>query len=125
MAAAKPGYRVHVTGYKESVRALNRVDKGTRRALLAGLKKAAEPVVQDARARLRSYPGLDTGSIVPRASSRGVFITQKHGKRTGTRPDFGALQMRVGLLPAAIDNYDDFVDRVDDALGVLIREEGF
>lgn len=124
MAAGAPAFRVHVRGYKEALRALNQVDKGTRKAMLTGLKRAAEPVTQDARSRLRGYPGLSTGSIVPRATSKGVYITQKHGKTTGTRPDFGALQMRVGLLPAAADGFDEFVDRVDDALGDLIRGEG-
>jgi hypothetical protein len=117
------GFRVNVKGYREVLRALNAVDQGTRTAVLAGLMKAAEPVTQDARARLRGYPGLSVESIMPRAVARGVYITQKHGRTTGTRPDFGALQMRVGLIPAATDGKDEFTDRVDDALGILISKE--
>ena len=119
------GFTLHVKGYREVTRALNQVDKGTRKALLAGLMKAAEPTAIDARSKLAGYAGLDTGSIQPRAVASGVYITQKRGKKTGTRPDFGSLQMRQGLLPAAYEHQGEFRDKVDDALGTLINREGF
>jgi hypothetical protein len=125
VAATRGAFTVRVKGYREVTRALNRVDKDTRKALLDGLKKAAEPTAQDARSLLSGYTGLATSSIQPRAVASGVFITQKAKKKTGTRPDFGALQMRRGLLPAVSDHEDEFRDKVDDALGVLIRREGF
>lgn len=123
--ATRGAFTVKVKGYREVTRALNRVDKGTRKSLLDGLKKAAEPTAQDARSKLAGYSGINTASIQPRAVSNGVYITQKQAKKTGTRPDFGSLQMRVGLLPAVSDHEDEFRDKVDDALGVLIRREGF
>lgn len=118
-------FTLRVKGYREVTRALNQVDKDTRKTLLDALKKAAEPTSQDARSRLSRYAGLDTASIQPRAVSTGVYITQKHGKTTGTRPDFGSLQMRQGLLPAVYDHQDDFRDEVDHALGTLIKRRGF
>lgn len=123
--ATRGAVTLRVRGYREVTRALNQVDKGARKALLDGLKEAADPTAQDARAKLSGYAGLDTGSIQPRAVAGGVYITQKHGKKTGTRPDFGSLQMRQGLLPAAYENQDMFRDKVDDALGRLINREGF
>jgi hypothetical protein len=125
MAAKRGAFTVRVKGYREVTRALNRVDKGTRKALLDGLKKAAEPTAQDARSLLAKYSGLSTSTIQPRAVATGVYITQKRGKKTGTRPDFGSLQMQRGLLPAVYDHEDEFRDKVDDALGALIRREGF
>lgn len=125
MAAARGAYTVRVKGYREVTRALNQVDKGTRKALLDALKKGADPVAQDARQRLSSYAGLSTTTIVPRAVAGGVFVTQKRGKKTGTRPDFGSLQMRVGLIPAAAANEDHVRDMVDDAMDTLINREGF
>lgn len=116
---------VRVKGYRETVRALQRVDRGSRKALLAGLKHGADPVAQDARARLSGYAGLSTSSIVPRAIGAGVYITQKHGKTTGTRPDFGSLQMRQGLIPAATANEDRTKDAVEAAFAALIKTEGF
>lgn len=125
MAATRGAFTLRVKGYREVTRALNRVDKGTRKALLDGLKQAAEPTAAEARSKLSRYAGLDTGSIQPRAVASGVYITQKRGKKTGTRPDFGSLQMRQGLLPAVYDHQDEFRNKVDDALGTLIRREGF
>lgn len=125
MAAARGSFTVRVKGYRECLRALNQVDKETRKAMLDGLKKAAEPVSQDARQRLSKYHGLDTGSIQPRAVANGVYITQKHGKKTGTRPDFGSLQMQKGLIPAAYEGQDLFVRRVEDEFDDLVRKEGF
>lgn len=118
-------FTVNVKGYREVLRALNQVDQGTRKSVLDGLKKAAEPVAADARSRLGGYAGLSTGTIAPRAVSTGVYITQKAKKTTGLRPDFGALQMRQGLLPAAYSGQEKFVEAVDDALGRLINKEGF
>jgi hypothetical protein len=124
MATTRGAFTLKVKGYREVTRALNKVDKGTRKALLDGLKKAAEPTAMDARSKLGRYAGLDTGSIQPRAIASGVYITQKRGKKTGTRPDFGALQMR-GLLSAAYEHQDDFRTEVEHALDRLIDREGF
>jgi hypothetical protein len=125
MASTRGDFTLKVKGYREVLRALNQVDKGTRKSVLDGLKKGAEPVAADARSLLSRYAGLDTGSIQPRAVARGVYITQKRGKKTGLRPDFGSLQMRQGLLPAAYRNQDKIVDAVDGALDKLIGKEGF
>lgn len=118
-------FTVNVKGYREVLRALNQVDRGTRKAVLDGMKEAAAPIAADARSRLSGYRGMSTGTIQPRAVASGVFITQKKGKKTGTRPDFGSLQMRQGLLPAAWEAQDDISDHVEDALDTLIERAGF
>lgn len=118
-------FTLEVKGYREVLRALNQVDKGTRKAVLDGLKEAADPIAQDARSRLSGYGNISTETIQPRAVAGGVFITQKKGKKTGKRPDFGSLQMRQGLLPAAYTAQDDISDHVEDALDTLISRSGF
>jgi len=123
--AGRGAYTVRVKGYREVMRALNAVDKDTRKSVLAGLKEAALPIAEDARGLLGGYAGLSTSTIVPRAVGNGVFVTQKAKKTTGLRPDFGALQMRQGLLPAVMSHQDTIADKVDDALGKLINKEGF
>lgn len=125
MAAARGAYSVRLKGYRETMRALNRVDKETRKTLLDSLKRGADPIAQDARQRLSGYAGLSTATIQPRAVASGVYVTQKRGKKTGTRPDFGSLQMRVGLIPAAAANQDHVRDMVEDAFDRLSRREGF
>lgn len=114
---------MHVKGLREVTRALHQVDRETERYVLDGLKEAAVPVSEDANRRLDRYQGI--GKITPRASAGGVFIRQSARKKTGKRGDFGALQMRVGLIPAATDGEHEFIDRVDGALGRLISKEGF
>jgi len=119
-----PGFRLHVTGYRETLRALSQVDKGTAKAMRDGFKRAAEPVAGDARARLSGLAGISLGTIRPRVSSAGVYIRQGKGKRSGKRPDFGALQMRRGLLPAAEHGAPEFEHAIEHELDALIRGEG-
>lgn len=121
MAAARGKYTVHVKGYREANRALQQVDKDTAKYVLDGLKDAAKPIADDANRRLDRYQSV--GPIVARASRSGVFIRQSKRKKTGLRSDFGALQMRTGLIPAAEDGERELVERVDDALGRLISKE--
>jgi hypothetical protein len=116
---------IRVTGYKETARALQRVNKGAKLALYSGLRDAAEPIAADARARLAGYSGMKTSSIRPRVGLRGIYITQGARKVTGLRPDFGSLQMRVGLLPAAYGRQDDIVERVETAFLLLSKSQGF
>lgn len=121
MAAKQGEFTLRVKGYREVNRALQRVDNGTRRAVLDGLKEAAGPVASDANRRLDRFQGI--GPVVARATSSGVFIRQSKRKKTGKRSDFGALQMRDGLIPAAESGEREMVDRVDNALGRLISKE--
>ena len=116
---------IRVKGYRETARALQRVNKGAKLALYSGLRDAAEPIAADARARLSGYGGIKTSSIRPRVGMRGIYITQGAKKVTGLRPDFGSLQMKHGLLPAAYGRQDDIVDRVEAAFILLTKSQGF
>jgi hypothetical protein len=116
---------IRVTGYRETARALGKVNRGAKRALYAGLRAAAEPIAGDARSRLASYQGISLSTIRPSAQARGVFIVQRARRVTGLRPDFGALQMRQGLIPALENHEDDIVDKVEDAFALLARTQGF
>lgn len=116
---------VKVKGYRECVRALQRVDKDTKKEMLGALKASAEPVAKDARSLLSRYQGASINTINPRAVTSGVYVTQRARKKTGKRPDFGSLQMRVGLIPALDKHEDDIVESVDHAIGILTNREGF
>ncbi len=116
---------IRVTGYREVARALGKVNRGAKLTLFAGLRKAAEPIASDARTKLARYQGISLSTIRPSAQVRGVFVIQRAKRVTGLRGDFGALQMREGLVPALHDHEDDVVDAVEDAFRLLIRKEGF
>jgi hypothetical protein len=115
---------VRIEGLRETTRALRAIDDGRDKAVRLGLKAAAIPVSADANRRLDRYQSI--GPIVPGASlaTASVFIRQSKRKVTGKRADFGALQMRKGLIPAAREGEAEFTVRVDEAIGFLIHKEG-
>lgn len=115
-------FTIRVEGLTQVTRALNAVGDGAGRAALAGIRAASEPIAADANRRLSRY--AQVGPIKTRASVSGVFIRQSKRKVTGLRPDFGALQMQRGLVPAAQAGTPGIVAGVDTALELLIAEEG-
>lgn len=116
---------IKVEGYRATIKALGDVDRGTKRAVFAGLRAAAEPIAADARSKLSGFQGISLGTIKPSARSTGVVVIQRAKKTTGKRADFGALQMRKGLLPALEENEDTVACDVEAAFYVLTKKEGF
>lgn len=116
---------VRVTGLRETLSALNKINREAAKTVRNELKTAAEPVAATAREKLSRYPGASVKTIGPRAVTRGVYVTQRARKVTGLRGDFGALQMRRVLIPALAEHEDSIVKEVDDALSRLARSAGF
>jgi hypothetical protein len=54
-----------------------------------------------------------------------VSVEQSLGKTTGLRPDWGALQMTQGLLPAREEKLDEVAERIEDGVGGLLHKHGF
>lgn len=121
MAAAT----VRVKGLRETVRALNKVNRSVAREVREELKRAAEPVAGRARRKLSRYRGASLGTIGPRARGGAVFVTQRARKVTGRRGDFGAIQMREGLVPALDEGREEVMRDVEAALDRLGRSAGF
>jgi hypothetical protein len=115
---------VRLKGYTETMRALERIQRGAGKSVLGGMKEAAEPVRRLWIEKLSRYQGVSLGTIGPKVTTRSVFVTQRARKRTGRRSDFGALQMRRGL-EALFEREDETRDSVERALDKLTREEGF
>lgn len=109
---------VRITGVKETIRSLEKIKRGSGKAVLAGLKEAAEPVRQEWISRIQKYQGVSTSTIGPKLLTKGVVIQQRASKRTGLRGDFGSLQMRHGL-GALFDKQDETLDEVEKALDKL------
>lgn len=106
------------------MRALDRIQRGTGRAVLGGLKEAAEPVRRSWASRLSRYQGASTATLTPGVLRSGIVVRQRKRAVTGKRGDFGALQMRLGLSALA-ENADVTMRAVEDALDNLTREAGF
>ena len=116
---------VRVRGLTQTIRAFSVLEKGIRAEILGELRSIAEPVARDAQDKLSGYGGISLGTIGPRTSVRGAFVTQRARKVTGQRPDFGSLQMTHGLIPALEEHADDLEPAVGEAIDRLTRAAGF
>jgi hypothetical protein len=54
-----------------------------------------------------------------------VHLEQSLRKTTGLHPEWGALQMTKGLLPAREEKLDEVADRVELFVGALLHKHGF
>jgi hypothetical protein len=71
------------------------------------------------------YRGASAGTISPIALAKGVVVRQTARKVTGKRGDFGSLQMRLALIPAADENEAEVERRLEAFLDTVIRRNGF
>jgi hypothetical protein len=116
---------LRISGLREVQRAFAKMAITTEVGLRAELLKVAEPVAATAREKISRYPGASIGTIGPRASVTGVFVTQRARKVSGRRGDFGALQMTVGFMPALEEHEEDIVEAAEQALDIITAANGF
>lgn len=123
--AASRSYSVRVENYRETMRALNKVDKGIRDLFKDAFKEVGQPIAEDVAQRLVGFQGISLGTIGPKVTTKGMFITQRKRKVTGKRGDFGSLQMTRGFLPAAEDNQDRVDEELEKVFERLADSAGF
>lgn len=114
---------VVLRGMREFKRAINRASRETRATVNDGLKEAARPVTESAKAKEARWGGASIGTIGPRVTTSSVFVTQRAKKVTGLRGDFGALQMRDAFIPALDENEREVERGVERALDRLLDRE--
>jgi hypothetical protein len=114
-----------VHGLKEYDRACRDIAKDLSKELRAELKKLAEPVAQDARSRLQRFRGSVASGVVPGSRAGTAVVRQRNRKVTGLRPDFGVLQMQVGLIPALDANEAHIIDGVEHLIDHIGDRHGF
>jgi hypothetical protein len=91
---------VVVRGYRELLRACDHAGEETKTAVRGAFRLVGEAVRSDASARFAPYDGRTAAGYRTRVRQSGVVVSQSLRKTTGTRPDYGGLQMRKALLPA-------------------------
>lgn len=123
MAATQETLRVE--NLRQFLRAVNKIERGEKKAIRDRLAKVAEPIAGSARQKLAGFAGANIGAIGPRVVTSGVFVTDRAKKVTGKRGDFGVLIMRVGLVPALEEHTDEVMSELEDALDDLGRSAGF
>jgi len=118
--------QVKVKGLRQLHRALKNVDDGTKRQLEAELRAAGEIVAAGARSRFVGIDARSAAGFKSRVKGFGrVVVEQSRRRTTGTRGDFGSLQMRRALLPSVTENETRVLLAVEGMLDRLGRKEGF
>lgn len=95
-----PAETLRVTGLTTFIRACDRAGPDTKKEVRSAFRDVGDDVKAEAT---RLFDRIDERSAAGyRVSVRqtGVSVYQSIRKTTGLRPDYGALQMRKGLLPA-------------------------
>lgn len=113
---AKSDSTIRMRGYREFMRATAKAEKETRRTIHERLREAGDIVKRDAAARFMRYDVHTASGFRIRSRVGGVFVEQKLRKTTGAHPEYGALQMRVALLPALDAKSGEVEKRMDQAL---------
>jgi phage host-nuclease inhibitor protein Gam len=116
---------VKVKGLRELDRAFRRLDADVAKEVRAELTEVARPIAETAKAKLARYPGVSLETIIPKTTAKGALVVQNKRKVSGRRSDFGALQMRQGLIPARSEHTSETVRGVEHVLDWLGRREGF
>lgn len=114
---------VRIRGLREFQSAIRRASAESRKTVRDGLKEAARPVVEAAKAKEGRWAGASIGTIGPRVTGRSVFVTQRARKVTGLRGDFGALQMKDAFIPALEENQEEVVHEVEKAFDRMLDRE--
>lgn len=99
-----------VLGYKQFLRASDRAGKDTKKETRETFRKVGDLVRIEGQRLFTQYNPRSAAGYRTRVRVRGVIVEQSLRKTTGDRPDYGALQMRVGLIPA-LENEADAVER--------------
>lgn len=99
--SVRTGATVRVRGLREFNRAVRLAGPDSRRELRHAFVEVGEAVRREASERFRPIDADSAAAYVVRSRARGIAVESRKRKTTGTRPDFGALQMRKALLPAA------------------------
>jgi hypothetical protein len=107
---------IRVSGLREFQRALARGDKETRKQVRAVLRKSGEAVRAEATSLFTRVDADSAAGYRVVVRQRGVSVEQSRRRTTGKHPQYGALQMRIALLPAVVTKETETVGLFEKAL---------
>lgn len=111
-----PPETLRVSGYREFVRATDRAGRDAKNLVRSMLRTVGEILRVDAQQRFSRIDARSAAGFRVSVRQQGVFVQQSLRKTTGTRPDYGSLQMRVGLLAALTHRETDVEHAFEHAL---------
>ena len=110
-----------VRGLNEFMVACDNADKQTKKAVRATFRQVGNIVKDDAKDRLSGLSRKSADGYRTYVRRRGVSVEQSLRKTTGTRPDWGAVQMRKALEPALAEQEETVVDAFQEAMGTVVE----
>lgn len=116
---------VRVKGLRELQRDFRKMSKEVSKEIRDGLKEAAESVRAEASSLFSGVDAKSAAGYKVRARARGVAVEQSRRRTTGAHPQYGAMQMRVALLPALERKEGEVAKGVERVLDKLAGENGF
>ena len=118
-------YALKVTGLREFLAKTDAAGKQTKRLVREGLREAAEPVRREAARLFTAYDEKSAQNyrVVIRRTGT-IRVEQRLRRTTGKHPEFGKLQMREALLPAADRKRDELYANVEGQLREIVRRFG-
>lgn len=102
-------------GLREFLRATSKADRETKKKVRDRLKEAGDVVREEASRLFSPVSAKSAAGYRVRARVTGVHVEQSLRKTTGTRGDYGALQMRRALVPALVAKEDEVVREMEKA----------
>lgn len=116
-----PTETVRVRGLREFIRATDHAGSDSKKEVRAAFREAGEIVRQEAAQRFARIDPRSAAGYRVSVRQRGVSVVQSLRKTTGTRPDFGALQMRLALLPALAAKQQQVEQAAEHALDRVVN----
>lgn len=117
-------YSTRVKGLHEFLTAADHADKATKKLVREKLRAAAEPVREEAQHLLQDLKPIPTdtryGISVRRVGT--VTVERRRRKTTGARGDWGRIQMREALYPAAETEEGRVVSLLEKAVDEIADE---
>lgn len=111
---------LRLRGYREFLRACDHAGKDTKREVRAAFRLVGRSVLTDWSRRLAPIDTRSALGLKTRVRARGVSVEQSIRRTTGLHPEYGALQMRLGLRAATSKQHEterameDAIDHVAD-----------
>lgn len=107
---------LRLKGYREFLRACDRAGRETKKEVRGTFREVGDIVRDEARSRFEDISPKSAAGYRTRVRARGVAVEQSLRRTTGTRPDFGSLQMREALVPALEEKEDEVEDAMEKAI---------
>lgn len=117
--------KIVVHGQRETSAAFRACGGDLNRRYRGWLRDAGEPVRSEASALFSAVDARSAAGYRVKVRARGVAVEQTLRRTTGEHGGYGALQMRLALIPALDANENRVVEVLERGVDGIARAHGF